>query len=397
MDANAEMLAGFMPHGMCYMWRPSILWTHVLSDALVGLSYFSIPAVLALFAARRPDLVYRPIVWLFTAFIILCGLTHFFSIYTVWVPIYPAEGVVKAATAIVSVATAIVLWPLLPRALALPSTAELEARNQALTREVALRTSAEARLEALAYSLERRVEDRTSELQRANRALQDFAATASHDLQSPLRQIGLLAQLIKRDAGPEFSEAAAARLEQIGDSVDRMQSLIASLLEYARLVDTLPTVESVDLTALAQHAVNELDVEIEEAGATVEVGDLPGIEGDPVLLRQVFANLIENAIKHRGEAAPVIRVGGAVVGDHARIAVSDNGPGIAPDYAEMIFKMLQRVSVERPGAGVGLAFCKQIVEAHRGRIWLDRDHEGGARFVMDLPLSQARTGRDSQS
>jgi len=126
-------LHAFMPHGMCYLWDPAILWTHVVSDALIGLSYFSIPAALAIFASRRPDLAYRPIIWLFTAFIVLCGLTHLFSIHTVWTPDYPAEGVLKAATALVSVATAVTLWPLLPRALALPSNAQLEARNAALT------------------------------------------------------------------------------------------------------------------------------------------------------------------------------------------------------------------------------------------------------------------------
>lgn len=134
------------PHGMCLLWRPELVWLHVVSDGLTGLAYWSIPIVLLLIALRRRDLVYPWALELFALFILACGATHFLSIWTLWRPDYGLQGVVKAATAIVSVATAILLWPLLPRLLALPSAQALAAANAALSREVAERRDAEARL-----------------------------------------------------------------------------------------------------------------------------------------------------------------------------------------------------------------------------------------------------------
>lgn len=133
------------PHGVCLLWRPELLWLHVVSDAITGLAYWSIPVVLIVIALRRRDLIYPWAVELFALFILACGATHFLSIWTLWNPDYGLQGAVKAATAAVSLATAIALWPLLPRVLALPSSAALADANASLTREVAERREAEQR------------------------------------------------------------------------------------------------------------------------------------------------------------------------------------------------------------------------------------------------------------
>ncbi|MDB5375406.1 MAG: histidine kinase [Belnapia sp.] len=140
---DTEALA---PHGMCLLWRPELIWLHVVSDALTGLAYWSIPIVLLILAVRRRDLVIPWAIELFALFILACGATHFLSIWTLWRPDYGAEGAVKAITALISVATAVLLWLLLPRLLALPSSQELAAANAALSREIAERRDAEARL-----------------------------------------------------------------------------------------------------------------------------------------------------------------------------------------------------------------------------------------------------------
>jgi PAS domain S-box-containing protein len=134
-----------VPHGVCLLWRPELLWLHVVSDALTGLAYWSIPIVLVVIAVRRKDPVFPWALKLFALFILACGATHFLAIWTLWTPDYGLEGAVKAITALVSVATAIALWPLLPRLLALPSHAELADTNVRLTREVAERRDAELR------------------------------------------------------------------------------------------------------------------------------------------------------------------------------------------------------------------------------------------------------------
>ncbi len=126
---------GLTPHGFCLVWQPGLIWLHVASDAAIGLAYFSIPLVLATIVRRRPDLAIGWVFWLFVAFIALCGTTHFVSNLTLWVPAYGLEGVVMALTAVVSLATAVALWPLLPRILALPSPADLRAVNAELSRE----------------------------------------------------------------------------------------------------------------------------------------------------------------------------------------------------------------------------------------------------------------------
>ena len=124
--------SGLTPHGFCLVWEPWLIWTHAASDVAIGLAYFSIPLALAAFARRRRDLAFRPVFWLFAAFILLCGTGHWLDLLTLWVPAYRAEGLVMAATAAVSVLTAIALWRLLPRALALPSPAQLQEANAAL-------------------------------------------------------------------------------------------------------------------------------------------------------------------------------------------------------------------------------------------------------------------------
>ncbi len=136
---------GFIPHGVCLLWRPDILMLHVGSDMLIGLSYFSIPVALTYFVMRRRDVAFGWVALLFALFIIACGTTHILSVWTLWTPDYVLEGLVKFITALASLATAAALWWLMPRLLALPSPRELEASNRALAQEVATRREMETR------------------------------------------------------------------------------------------------------------------------------------------------------------------------------------------------------------------------------------------------------------
>jgi two-component sensor histidine kinase len=137
------------PHGICLLWRPELIWTHVAADTLIGLAYFSIPAALGVFVYKRPDVKFGWAIWMFVAFILLCGLTHFMSILTLWRPYYGIEALLKAATAIASVVTAIALWPLLPKVIALPSPANLVSRIAERDRALAELQSAMATMVAM--------------------------------------------------------------------------------------------------------------------------------------------------------------------------------------------------------------------------------------------------------
>lgn len=341
------------------------------------------------FARRRPDLAYRPVVWLFTAFIILCGTTHLLSIWTVWSPQYRIEGVFKALTAMASVATAAALWPLLPRALALPSRNDLEAANADLKAENARRSAAEAELSALAADLETRVVQRTGELERANDALRQFAGVASHDLRAPVRHIAVFAELLERDEADRLSDAGRDTLTRIRTSSQRMQTLIDGLLDYARLVNTPPAVTPIDLEDIARRAADTHALTFTETGAQLEIDTLPPAVGDAGLIERVFDNLISNALKYRAEAGPVITITGRTRSDGmVEVAVADNGPGVPADQSEAIFEMLKQLSASSDGLGVGLAFCRTIVESHGGTMRLDTAYQAGARFVFTLPASE---------
>ncbi len=133
-------LSDFMPHGHCYMWKPEILWVHVASDALTAMAYYSIPAAIVYFVLNRKDFVFNWIFVLFAVFIFSCGSTHLMGIWTTWNGTYRLEGIVKATTAITSVLTAIVVWPLIPKALQIPSKADLQNAYDELEQRVDDRT-----------------------------------------------------------------------------------------------------------------------------------------------------------------------------------------------------------------------------------------------------------------
>ncbi|HLO51230.1 MAG TPA: PAS domain S-box protein [Kamptonema sp.] len=154
----------FLPQGYCYLWNPELIWLHATSDALIALSYYSIPLIMAYFLYRRRDLPFPWVLWLFGAFIVACGTSHLIDIWTLWHPTYWLSGIVKFITAIISVYTAVSLLPLMPQALSIPSPAQLEAANQKLAEEIRDRTAAQAQISQLNAELEQRVSQRTAEL-----------------------------------------------------------------------------------------------------------------------------------------------------------------------------------------------------------------------------------------
>jgi PAS domain S-box-containing protein len=176
--------AGFMPHGYCFHWSPTLLWSYVGADAVIALSYYSIPVALWTFARRRTDLPFSWVFLMFALFIFTCGTTHLTAILDIWQPDYWLDASIKTITAISSLATAIVIWPLMPRALALPSPKQLERANQELSCEIEKRHEAEAQLYALNRQLEQRIAARTAELEMANEELRRKSAELSQAQQS---------------------------------------------------------------------------------------------------------------------------------------------------------------------------------------------------------------------
>lgn len=172
--AQRQFGSGFLPHGYCFTWIPGLLWLNVISDALIALAYLSIPMTLLHFVRRRTDLPFSWVFLLFGIFIVACGTTHALDVWTVWHPDYWLAGGVKALTAAASVTTAVVLVGLIPKALAIPSSQQLLAANDALHEEIAARRVAEGRLEESKAELKRAVAQRTKDLAQTSALLDAF-------------------------------------------------------------------------------------------------------------------------------------------------------------------------------------------------------------------------------
>ncbi|HEX4734943.1 MAG TPA: ATP-binding protein [Thermoleophilaceae bacterium] len=235
----------------------------------------------------------------------------------------------------------------------------------------------------------------TARLERSNEELQRFATVASHDLREPLRVVSGFAELLARRHAGELGAEGQRFVEAITGGVARMDEMISDLLAYARAGRADQPLEPVDTGDVVRDALDGLGRAIEEAGAQIEVDPLPMVNGNPAALRQLFQNLIANAIKFVDNSAPRVRIWAAEVPEGWRFSVRDNGIGIEPEQAERIFEMFTRLhGAERyPGTGVGLAVCKRIVDVHGGRIWVEPAPGGGSQFMFTI--ARAPTPGDS--
>ena len=346
----------FMPHGHCYLWSPGVLWMHVISDILIAMAYFTIPFVLLHIARRRRDLPFQALFICFSVFIVACGLTHVMDVWNVWHTAYWLEGAVKVLTAATSVPTAILLWRALPGMLSLPSHKQLREANESLAR--------------------------------ANRELEAFTASVSHDLRSPLTTIAGQAGLLELSLGAQLTDEHRRRLLRIENSVKQMSELIDALLVLSRISRHTLHREIVDVSALAEQVV--ADLRQKDPLRTVHVSIQPdmAVHGDRRLINDMLTNLIANAWKFTSKtAAAHIEIGQKNSGSMATLYIRDNGAGFNMAYEQKLFKPFQRLhgTEEFEGTGIGLATVARIIERHGGRIWAESKVQQGAIFYFTLP------------
>jgi two-component system, chemotaxis family, sensor kinase Cph1 len=376
-----EMFAtgeGFLPHGICFLRKPDLIWLHVISDAIIALAYFMIPVVLVYFMRRiRTRISFDWAIALFAAFIVLCGTGHILDIVTVWHPIYYLQGWVRALTALVSIATAIAIVPLVPKLLSMKTPEELEEANRRLRAEVKAREAAQ---EELSRSL--------TDLNRAVHELEQFAYITSHDLQAPLRNIAGFSQLLTRRYQQKLDGDALEFLQFIEQGVRQMQALIQDLLQLSRVGRASVRPERRPLDEPLRSALNTLKSDITARDAKIEFGPLPDAPVVQSLMAQLFQNLIGNAMKFQKPGnRPEIRISGEREEKMVHLRIADNGIGIAQDQLENIFAVFRRLhsADEYEGTGIGLAICRKIVQHHRGEIWAESSDAGTTMHVR-LPL-----------
>jgi PAS domain S-box-containing protein len=250
--------------------------------------------------------------------------------------------------------------------------------------------------------LELRVQDRTAELetymkrlQESNQALQDFASIASHDMHEPLRKVMSFGDILKAEYGNAIGARGADYLDRMLRATGRMQSLLESLLDYSRVTTRAEPFREVDLNGLVQEVLNDLEVRIASTGGEVRAGELPTVEADPTQMRQLFQNLIGNALKfHKEGERPLVKVHWSSDDTrNFRIVVEDNGIGFEEKHLNTIFAPFQRLhgrSSQYEGSGMGLAICKKIIERHGGSITAESEPGKGSRFTVELPVKLNR-------
>lgn len=414
--------ADFMPHGMCYFWNPSVLWLNVTADSVIAAAYYFIPFLLFYFARKRRDIEFKAIFVAFGVFILACGSTHVLGALTVWVPVYRLDGVVKAVTAIASVATTVMLVPLLPALIRLPSPSQLQLVNRQLEAEVRERRAAEERVRQVNDDLERRVAARTAELAQtvdelrreiARReeverelvqsqkmeAVGRLAGGVAHDFNNLLTVILGYGEILREQlqSDPEALESA----DEILRAGQRASTLTSQLLAFSRRQIAVPRV--IDLN----QAVEQMERMLRRViGEDIELiirttPELGAIVADPSHLDQVIMNLAVNSRDAMPDGGKLILETANVsftdkyVGKHLNIqpgsyvmlAVSDTGTGMDEATQSRIFEPFFTTKGQGKGTGLGLSIVYGIVRQAGGEIMVYSEPGHGTVFKIYFPAA----------
>ena len=237
--------------------------------------------------------------------------------------------------------------------------------------------------------LEQRLHQRTAQLEAANQELEAFSYSVSHDLRAPLRHILGFAKLLREEANEKLSVDARQSLERITGSAQRMEALLEDLLQFSRSARQPLRLAEVELSALLKETIRQLEPHTQGRKVTWKLEALPRVQADPALLRQVFLNLLGNALKFsRARNPALIQVGcGQGAPGEAVVFVKDNGIGFNMKYAGQLFGVFQRLHLREDfeGAGMGLALVRRLISRHGGRTWAEGEVDRGACFYFSLP------------
>ncbi len=346
------------PRWHCGKWSDFHGWLYIISDLLIWLSYFLIPVIIINYLSKKKDaLKFNHTYLYFAAFILLCGTTHFMDALMFWVPLYRLNALVKFATALASILTVIHLVKILPAAFSQKTSIELE-------QEIIRRIAAERQLE------------------NANQRLEEFASMASHDLQEPLRKITVFAGMLKETNTAKFESNTLLQIDKITNAAARMKLLIDDILMLSSIQQEIILTPAHPQLSL-QRAITDLEIKIAEKEAIINYSALPKISGHEVYLTQLFLNILSNALKFNS-GKPVIQITGRQEGDRVIIQISDNGIGIETAYLPKIFEPFQRLhsKASYEGTGIGLTICKNVMDAHKGKITVASTPGEGTTFEL---------------
>lgn len=392
---------GLTPHGFCLTWAPGLIWIHAISDIVIGLAYFSIPIALTFFLIRRRDLEFRWMAYLFVGFIMACGMTHFMSVYVLWVAAYGAEGLLKLITAILSVGTAILLWPLIPRLLALPSPTQMRTLNVALSQKIDeqeatnhLLVASEERVRIANAELEARVARRTIDLTQANKSLEatleDLRKTRRElvamvqEREDALQQRNLLLREVYHRVKNNLQIIDAIITMQESELADpKAQAALRSLrsriyalgLVHQQLMtsrdlqtfDIAPFLKELVENVVASGATGDIDLDI-------QADELPVNLDYALPLGLLVTELVTNSIKHAfpdGNGKISVTLVRREADEAIDVTVADNGKG--------------DMTGETSATGLGKRLIQGLVQQLQGRMDTQWRHGTMARVTLPTP------------
>lgn len=396
----SNLMQVYIPRNQCMFHEQGLIGLHLVSDAVIALSYYSIPLALIYFAQRRKDLAYNWMFLLFALFIILCGTTHIFNMLAIWYPLYRIEGVIKLLTAVASIATAILLWRLMPHALALPSQMEIARRRDELELLVSQRTTELTQANQALKDSEEKFKALAEKAELANEAKTDFLANMSHELRTPMNAVVGLSNILAMNKTLPVRETEMVKTLQV--SAQSLMSLINDLLDISKIESNSVKVEQIPFTLseIINEVLSVLSVRAEEKNIAMDsdcapVDETPVI-GDPLRIRQILMNLVSNAIKFTEHGRVSISLKAIREKEDAidiLLTVTDTGIGIPHDKLEAIFDKFSQAdtSITRKygGTGLGLAISRSLAEMMGGRLSVKSDYGNGAEFTLHLPLRKA--------
>jgi signal transduction histidine kinase len=374
---------GFPPRWLCGQWTHFAGWLYIISDLAIWGAYMSIPVVLLYFIAKRKDIPFSKIFWLFAAFIFACGSTHLLDAIMFWWPAYRLTGLIYFATAVISWLTVFELLPIIPVALSLRSPSELQ-------REIDERIKIE---DALKQREERdrkisiQLKEYATQLENTNKELEAFSYSVSHDLRAPLRGIDGFSQALLEEYSNLLDEQGRHYLNRVRQSSQQMGQLIDDILQLSRLTRDEMKLESVDLSKIVKTITQELQELEPERQVDFVIEDGVIVQGDKQLLHAVMQNLLGNAWKYTSKHSTAqIKFGITEYKGRLAYFVKDDGAGFDMAYAGKLFGAFQRLhrTNEFPGTGVGLATVARIIHRHGGEVKVEAEIEKGATFYFTL-------------
>lgn len=396
-EAIQQFVSGrYAPHGYCLLWQPELIWTHVISNALIAVAYFSIPFALIKFVRQRPDVTFGWMIWLFALFILACGTSHLMAIWNLWHGDYGLEVVVMAITAAASLPTAILLWRLVPQALAIPSQVQLQLANSELQATIAARDEALSQLNR-EISQRERAEGALVQAQKMD-AIGQLTGGIAHDFNNLLQAVGGNLELIRTQ--PANDEKVARWAERASEGLARGIKLTSQLLTFSRTQKL--ELRPVELNALIA-GMQELIASSVGAKVALRIdlqSEICPVRGDATQLELAILNMAINArdampgggqltIATRAIALSEGDVTGLASGDYVELSVADTGSGMPPEVLARAMDPFFTTKQIGSGTGLGLSMAFGVATQSGGTLQLYSTVGKGTRVAFILPSTSA--------